>query len=82
MLLSLTVHGAACLLCRFAGYQQEDGGKVVGDPAETGFTKMLQEEFGWKPPCNPGRFDVLPLVLQAHPDERPQVCICAPCRLT
>lgn len=61
-------------LSRFAGYAQPGTDKVLGDPSETGFTQMLQEDYGWKPPATPGRFDTLPLLLQANPDEAPQVC--------
>jgi nitric oxide synthase oxygenase domain/subunit len=47
---------------------------ILGDPAETDFTEMLMADFGWQPSSGvPGRFDVLPLVLQAHPDQAPQV---------
>jgi nitric oxide synthase oxygenase domain/subunit len=60
--------------CRYAGYYQPDSDSVVGDPAEADFTRLLMEEFGWQPPAgSDGRFDVLPLLLQAHPDEAPQV---------
>ncbi|KAG2450636.1 hypothetical protein HYH02_004476 [Chlamydomonas schloesseri] len=36
---------------------------------------MLQEEFGWVPPPEEERtrFDILPVVLQAHPDQEPKV---------
>jgi nitric oxide synthase oxygenase domain/subunit len=65
--------------CRFAGYSQPGiiiiSSSVLGDPAEADFTSMLLEQFGWSPPGGtPGRFDVLPLLLQAHPDAPPQVC--------
>eukprot|EP00775_Hariotina_reticulata_P010070 gene10070-10225_t len=69
-------------LNRFAGYQLEHpvhGGSgpdksILGDPAEADFTSMLMADFGWQSPGGkPGRFDVLPLVLQAHPDQAPQL---------
>uniref|UniRef100_A0A8U7PAC7 Nitric oxide synthase n=1 Tax=Corvus moneduloides TaxID=1196302 RepID=A0A8U7PAC7_CORMO len=49
-------------LIRYAGYQMPDG-SVLGDPASVEFTQLCIE-LGWKPKY--GRFDVLPLVLQAN----------------
>ncbi|OXB79096.1 UNVERIFIED_CONTAM: hypothetical protein H355_005972 [Colinus virginianus] len=49
-------------LIRYAGYQMPDG-SVIGDPASVEFTKLCIE-LGWKPKY--GRFDVVPLVLQAN----------------
>ncbi|KAL2297502.1 hypothetical protein Nmel_016809 [Mimus melanotis] len=49
-------------LIRYAGYQMPDG-SVLGDPATVEFTQLCIE-LGWKPKY--GRFDVLPLVLQAN----------------
>jgi len=52
-------------LCgRYAAYEVEDG-EVMGDPANLGFTTMLEEKFGWKGPKT-GRtnYDFLPLVYQ------------------
>ncbi|NWS96858.1 NOS2 protein, partial [Mionectes macconnelli] len=49
-------------LIRYAGYARPDG-SVLGDPASTEFTQLCIE-LGWKPKY--GRFDVLPLVLQAN----------------
>jgi nitric oxide synthase oxygenase domain/subunit len=61
-------------LCRYAGYRDPDTGKVLGDPAEADFTAMVIKDFGWTPPAGaPGRFDLLPVLLQSHPDEDPQV---------
>ncbi|XP_023575735.1 nitric oxide synthase, inducible isoform X2 [Octodon degus] len=48
-------------LIRYAGYQMPDG-TIRGDPANLEFTQLCID-LGWKPPY--GRFDVLPLVLQA-----------------
>ncbi|XP_058139802.2 nitric oxide synthase, inducible isoform X2 [Dasypus novemcinctus] len=48
-------------LIRYAGYQMPDG-TVVGDPASVEFTQLCID-LGWKPKY--GRFDVVPLVLQA-----------------
>lgn len=48
-------------LLGFAGYRQPNGA-VIGDPANVEFTEMCQS-LGWK--GNGGRFDILPLVLQA-----------------
>lgn len=49
-------------LIRYAGYQMPDG-TIRGDPATLEFTQLCID-LGWKPRY--GRFDVLPLVLQAH----------------
>ncbi|KAG8456169.1 hypothetical protein GDO86_002096 [Hymenochirus boettgeri] len=48
-------------LIRYAGYKQPDG-SVLGDPANVELTEICIQQ-GWKAPR--GRFDVLPLVLQA-----------------
>uniref|UniRef100_A0A8B9CEN0 Nitric oxide synthase n=1 Tax=Anser brachyrhynchus TaxID=132585 RepID=A0A8B9CEN0_9AVES len=49
-------------LIRYAGYQMPDG-SILGDPASVEFTKLCIE-LGWKPKY--GRFDVVPLILQAN----------------
>ncbi|XP_020029612.2 nitric oxide synthase, inducible isoform X1 [Castor canadensis] len=49
-------------LIRYAGYQMPDG-TIRGDPANLEFTQLCID-LGWKPRY--GRFDVLPLVLQAN----------------
>ena len=59
-------------LVRFAGHRLPCGG-ICGDPAEVEFTTMIKDVFGWKPPTPLSQFDVLPLVLQASPDEPPQL---------
>ncbi len=48
-------------LIRYAGYGQPDG-TVRGDPRYVRFTEALIR-IGWRPPANPGPFDVLPLVV-------------------
>uniref|UniRef100_A0A8C0RKD0 Nitric oxide synthase n=1 Tax=Canis lupus familiaris TaxID=9615 RepID=A0A8C0RKD0_CANLF len=48
-------------LIRYAGYQMPDG-TILGDPASVEFTQLCID-LGWKPKY--GRFDVVPLVLQA-----------------
>ncbi|KAI5193446.1 nitric oxide synthase, inducible isoform X1 [Manis pentadactyla] len=48
-------------LIRYAGYQMPDG-TIRGDPASVEFTQLCID-LGWKPKY--GRFDVVPLVLQA-----------------
>ncbi|XP_063003631.1 nitric oxide synthase 3 [Elgaria multicarinata webbii] len=55
-------------LIRYAGYKQADG-TILGDPANVDITEVCIQ-YGWQPPY--GRFDVLPLLLQA-PDEDPEV---------
>nr|CAB3264406.1 nitric oxide synthase, brain-like [Phallusia mammillata] len=49
-------------LIRYAGYRQPDG-SIIGDPANADFTQIL-ERLGWK--GKGGRFDLLPLLLQAN----------------
>ncbi|XP_015234349.1 PREDICTED: nitric oxide synthase, brain [Cyprinodon variegatus] len=49
-------------LIRYAGYKQPDG-SILGDPANVEFTEICIQ-LGWKAPK--GRFDVLPLLLQAN----------------
>uniref|UniRef100_A0A8C4LA87 Nitric oxide synthase 3 n=1 Tax=Equus asinus asinus TaxID=83772 RepID=A0A8C4LA87_EQUAS len=55
-------------LVRYAGYRQQDG-SVRGDPANVEITELCVQH-GWTP--GNGRFDVLPLLLQA-PDEPPEL---------
>ncbi|XP_067326560.1 nitric oxide synthase 3 [Anolis sagrei] len=55
-------------LIRYAGYKQQDG-SILGDPATIELTEVCAQ-YGWRPPF--GRFDVLPLLLQA-PDEDPEL---------
>ncbi|XP_037113980.1 nitric oxide synthase, brain isoform X1 [Syngnathus acus] len=49
-------------LIRYAGYKQPDG-SILGDPANVEFTEICMQ-LGWNAPK--GRFDVLPLLLQAN----------------
>ncbi|XP_072839703.2 nitric oxide synthase 1 isoform X1 [Pogona vitticeps] len=49
-------------LIRYAGYKQPDG-SIQGDPANVELTEICIQQ-GWKAPR--GRFDVLPLLLQAN----------------
>uniref|UniRef100_A0A8C9M7U4 Nitric oxide synthase 3 n=1 Tax=Panthera tigris altaica TaxID=74533 RepID=A0A8C9M7U4_PANTA len=55
-------------LVRYAGYRQQDA-PVRGDPANVEITELCIQH-GWTP--GNGRFDVLPLLLQA-PDEPPEL---------
>ncbi|GMH45883.1 hypothetical protein BSKO_13846 [Bryopsis sp. KO-2023] len=59
-------------LIRYAGYRNDDM-SIKGDPANLGFTEMIQNKFDWKPPEKRSMFDILPLVLQANPSEPPQM---------
>uniref|UniRef100_UPI00398EFA45 nitric oxide synthase, inducible-like n=1 Tax=Pristiophorus japonicus TaxID=55135 RepID=UPI00398EFA45 len=49
-------------MIRYAGYQLPDG-SIIGDPAGIAFTQVCID-LGWTPRF--GRYDVLPLVLQAN----------------
>lgn len=59
-------------LIRYAGYRQADN-SIMGDPAEADFTELLVKEFGWSPPEGGQWFDVLPLLLQSHPNSPPEL---------
>jgi len=50
-------------LARYAGYEDARG-VVCGDPASAGLTRLARE-LGWPGPARPGRFDILPLIIQA-----------------
>ncbi len=50
-------------LVRYAGYEDASR-RVTGDPANVAQT-CLAVELGWQTPGRPGRFDVLPLLIQA-----------------
>lgn len=55
-------------LVRYAGHRAAGG--VLGDRRYTGFTEAVVT-MGWRPPARPGRFDVLPLVVEtAHEGPR------------
>lgn len=51
-------------LIRYAGYRQADG-SVLGDPMNVAFTERVRT-LGWSPPSEPGRFDLLPLVIEVN----------------
>lgn len=48
---------------RYAGYKMPNG-SVLGDPANVEFTEAAIG-LGWKPPAGRGRFDLLPVILEA-----------------
>lgn len=52
-------------LIRYAGHTVGDA--VVGDPRYAGFTSTVRA-MGWAAPATPGRFDVLPLVVETARD--------------
>jgi nitric-oxide synthase len=54
-------------LIRYAGWRL-DSGEVLGDPRYADFTEMLTK-LGWQPSGAPGRFDVLPWVIETAEDE-------------
>lgn len=49
-------------LISYAGHEA-DRGKVTGDPANVGITRLARD-LGWPGGEPPGRFDVLPLLVQ------------------
>jgi nitric-oxide synthase len=48
---------------RYAGYRMPEG-PVLGDPANVDLTEAAIR-LGWKPPAQRGRFDLLPVILEA-----------------
>lgn len=50
-------------LLRYAGYQSQSG-TILGDPANIQLTRIALS-LGWQPPAEPGRFDLLPIIIQA-----------------
>jgi nitric-oxide synthase len=57
-------------LLRYAGYRSADG-SILGDPAESAFTDECIR-LGWRPPAEPGMFDLLPLLLSG-PGQKPRL---------
>jgi nitric-oxide synthase len=54
-------------LIRYCGWQYSD--RVLGDPSQAGMTSAALR-LGWRPPTRPGRFDLLPWVIETA-DEDP-----------
>lgn len=50
-------------LLRYAGYELPGGG-VLGDPMNVELTRIARH-LGWCPPATPGRFDLLPIIVQS-----------------
>ncbi|MBP2475615.1 nitric-oxide synthase [Crossiella equi] len=57
-------------LVRYAGHRDEDG-RVTGDPRYADFTQAVRV-MGYRSPAKPGRFDLLPLVVETV-DEGPKL---------
>lgn len=53
-------------LIRYGGWQLND--EVVGDPAQLEMTSAAVK-LGWQPPSTPGRFDLLPWVVETATEE-------------
>ncbi|MEU4641821.1 nitric oxide synthase oxygenase [Micromonospora sp. NPDC023814] len=49
-------------LIRYCGHRLDDG-SVLGDPAQVAMTDAARR-LGWRPPAVPGRFDLLPWVIE------------------
>lgn len=58
-------------LVRYAGWRNADG-SVLGDPRNAGFTELALR-LGWRPPAEPGAFDLLPWVVETAGEEPRQV---------
>jgi nitric-oxide synthase, bacterial len=56
-------------LVRYAGWRGP-GGQVIGDPRYVGFSDLAVRR-GWRPPQPPGRWDVLPWIIETA-DEEPE----------
>lgn len=56
-------------LILYAGYRLASG-EVIGDPAQCSLTELAMS-LGWKPPAEPGSFDLLPIIIQVA-DQQPQ----------
>jgi nitric-oxide synthase, bacterial len=50
-------------LVRYAGHADACDGGIIGDPANADLTRLARD-LGWSPPSQPGRFDVLPVIIQ------------------
>ncbi len=55
-------------ITQYAGHI-DTGGKVIGDRANTEVTRVAQS-LGWRPPEEPGQFDLLPVILRDESDRR------------
>jgi nitric-oxide synthase, bacterial len=62
-------------LIRYAGHTLPDG-RIVGDPAQAEFTRLVLG-LGWPQPGDPGRFDILPWVVETW-YEQPRVYLVPP----
>ncbi len=51
-------------LLGYAGHELAGGG-VLGDPMNVELTRLARQ-LGWQPPATPGRFDLLPVIVQAR----------------
>lgn len=58
---------------RYAGYKDEETGKILGDPANLEITEWLLEKNYWTPPEPKTRFDVLPLVVKVPGRKKPYI---------
>jgi sulfite reductase alpha subunit-like flavoprotein/nitric oxide synthase oxygenase domain/subunit/hemoglobin-like flavoprotein len=58
---------------RYAAYQNDESGDILGDPANLEITEYLLKKKYWTPPIPRTAFDVLPLVLKVPGRKRPYV---------
>ena len=58
---------------RYAAYQDDDSGDILGDPANLELTEYLIKRRYWTPPTRRGAFDVLPLVLKVPGKKKPYI---------
>jgi nitric oxide synthase oxygenase domain/subunit/sulfite reductase alpha subunit-like flavoprotein/hemoglobin-like flavoprotein len=58
---------------RYAAYQDEESGDILGDPANLELTEYLLKKKYWTPPETKTGFDVLPLVLKVPGRKKPYV---------
>jgi nitric oxide synthase oxygenase domain/subunit/sulfite reductase alpha subunit-like flavoprotein/hemoglobin-like flavoprotein len=58
---------------RYAAYQDDASGNILGDPANLELTEYLIKRRYWTPPTRRGAFDVLPLVLKVPGRKKPYI---------
>lgn len=58
---------------RYAGYEDETTGEVLGDPANANFTSYLIKKGLWSPPTRRTAFDILPIVIKVPGNDKPFV---------
>lgn len=58
---------------RYAAYQDDESGDILGDPANLELTEYLIKRRYWKPPTVRSAFDTLPIVLKVPGRKKPYI---------